>query len=110
VEKAKTISPVIRPARIEGFSEPLYVLFVHPYQVTSLRTTSAGLWRSIQDAAMQGGKVNDNPMITGALGIYNNVLLVENTRVPQGVRSDTGAAVANLRCSVCCDRLGSSRR
>jgi N4-gp56 family major capsid protein len=101
VEKAKTISPVIRPARIEGFSEPLYVLFVHPYQVTSLRTQDA-LWRTIQETAMSGGKVNDNPMITGALGIYNNVLLVENTRVPLGVRSDTGAAVANTRRAVLC--------
>jgi len=121
VERAKTLSPAIRPARIEGFDRPLYVCFIHPYQTTSLRTTAAsGLnWQGIQTAAMQGGKVNDNPIITGALGVYNDVLLIESTRVPLGVNSTTDAAVANTRRAIFCGaqsavmgwgRLGGSPR
>lgn len=103
VERAKTISPAIRPARIEGFDQPLYVCFVHPYQVSQLRTTAANnRWEEIMYAAMRGGKVNDNPLITGALGIYNGTLLVESNRVPNGINSSTGAAVTTSRRAIFC--------
>ena len=118
VERAKTLSPAIRPARIEGFDRPLYVCFIHPYQVSDLRTEGT-VWDDIQRAAMQGGKVNDNPIITGSLGVYNDVLLIESTRVPLGVNSSTDAAVANTRRAIFCGaqsavmgwgRLGGSPR
>lgn len=82
VEKAKTASPTIRPLKING--EDKYVCFLHPYQVTSLRTdaSTAGNWYDIQKAAMQGGDVSKNPIYTGALGEYNNTILFESTRVP----------------------------
>ncbi len=81
VEKAKTATPLIRPVRING--DDMYVLFLHPFQVTQLRTdASVGQWLDIQKAAMAGGKVSDNPIFTGALGVYNNVILHESTRVP----------------------------
>jgi N4-gp56 family major capsid protein len=99
VERAKTITPSIRPARVEGFNRPLYIMFIHPYQTTQLRDSSS-TWRDLQELAMQGGKVNDNPIITGALGIYNDVLLVENSRVPLGVNA--GVAVANTRRAIFC--------
>lgn len=101
VERAKTLSPAIRPARIPGFGRPLYVCFLHPYQVTQLRVADTR-WDDIQMAAMQGGKVNDNPLITGALGVYNDVLLIESTRVPLGVNSTTDAAVADTRRAIFC--------
>ena len=118
VETAKTLSPAIRPARIEGFGRPLYVCFIHPYQTTQLRAEGT-LWDDLQRAAMQGGKVDDNPLLTGALGVYNDVLLVESTRVPLGVNSSTQAAVANTRRAIFCGaqsavmgwgRLGGSPR
>ena len=118
VERAKTLSPAIRPARIEGFDRPLYVCFIHPYQVSDLRTEGT-VWDDIQRAAMQGGKVNDNPIITGSLGVYNDVLLIESTRVPLGVNSSTDAAVADTRRAIFCGaqsavmgwgRLGGSPR
>jgi N4-gp56 family major capsid protein len=63
--------------------EKKYVMFLHPYQVTDLRTnTSTGQWLDIQKAAMSGGKVGNNPIFTGALGEYNGVVLHQNTRVP----------------------------
>ena len=67
-----------------------YVMFLHPYQVTDLRTnTNTGQWIDIQKAAMTGGQVSDNPIFTGALGIYNGVILFESVRMP--------TVVANVR-------------
>lgn len=101
VEKAKTASPLIRPVMVGG--EPHYVMFIHPYQVTSLRTTtSTGQWQDIQKAAMSGGKVAENPIFTGALGKYNNVILHESTRITTGVHSTSSAAQTSTRRAVLC--------
>jgi N4-gp56 family major capsid protein len=83
VEKAKTLSPSIRPARIEGYNAPLYVCFIHPYQTTSLRASDTR-WDVLMRDAMQGGLINRNPLITGALGVWNGTLICESSRVPYG--------------------------
>ena len=101
IERAKTASPAIRPARIEGYGNPLYVCFIHPYHTSQLRTADTR-WDKIQMAAMQGGKVSDNPLISGTLGVYNDVLLVESTRVPTGVNSSTGAEIPTVRRAIFC--------
>ncbi len=65
VEVAKVGSNMVRPIRIGG--QPKYVLYLHPYQVTSLRTNSAsGQWLDIQKSAMAGGQITNNPIYTGA--------------------------------------------
>lgn len=40
VEKARTLSPAIRPVRVGG--KDFYVLFIHPYQVTDLSSSTKG--------------------------------------------------------------------
>jgi|DEB19_MinimDraft_3_1074340.scaffolds.fasta_scaffold35297_2 N4-gp56 family major capsid protein len=101
VEAAKTATPLIRPININGGKH--YVAFLHPYQVYDLRTsTSTGQWLDIQKAAMSGGKVGENPIFSGALGMYNNVILHESTRVTNGVHSSTGAAQTSTRRAVLC--------
>ncbi len=99
VEAAKLASPVVRPIKIAGKNH--WAMVLHPKQVTSLRTnTNAGQWLDIQKAAMQGGMIEDNPIATGMLGVYNGVMLYENTRVTQGVHSTTGAAISTVRRAV----------
>ena len=103
VEEAKTGSPPIRPVMVDG--KPYYVVFIHPYQVTDLRintSTTLITWHDIQRSAMEGGKVSDNPIFTGALGVYNGCVLHESSRVTQGVHSTTGAAVTDVRRAVLC--------
>lgn len=101
VEKAKTISPMIRPIRVGG--EDKYVMFLHPYQVYNLRTnTSSGQWLDITKAALSGGKESGNAIYNGALGEYNGVVLHEATRITQGVNSSTGAAISTVRRAVFC--------
>lgn len=93
--------PLVRPLRSGGNDQ--FVMFLHNDQVTSLRTnTSTGQWFDIQQAAMQGGKVSDNPIFTGALGMYNGVILHESPRVTQGVHSTAGTAVTSTRRAVLC--------
>jgi N4-gp56 family major capsid protein len=81
VEKAKLAKNALRPIKINGKSH--YVMFLHPYQVTSLRTnTASGQWQDIQKSALSGNGSSENPIFTGALGMYNNVVLHESTRIP----------------------------
>lgn len=96
VERAKTLTPAIRPVKANGKS--LYIAFLHPYQVTDLRTsTSTGQWLDIQKAAMTGGEIADNPIFDGSLGMYNGVLLHEDARVTQGYTPSTAAAITTVR-------------
>lgn len=99
VEMAKVGDNMVRPIRIGG--QPKYVMYLHPYQVTSLRTNSAsGQWLDIQKAAMMGGQITSNPIYTGALGEYNGVILRQSQDVTQGVNSSTGAAITTVRRAV----------
>ena len=101
VEIAKLASPMIRPVRVNG--EDMYVMFIHPSQTTSLRTsTTTGNWQDIQKAAMMGGQTTNNPIFKGSLGVYNNVILHESARITPGVHSALGTAVANTRRAVLC--------
>lgn len=106
-QKAETASiesdtgPLVRP--IKHMGGDYYVMFLHDYQVHDLRTnTSTGQWLDIQRAAMQGGDVKGNPIFSGALGIYNGVVLHKTSRVTTGVHSSTGAAQTSVRRAVLC--------
>jgi len=102
---AKTASPFIRPVRVDG--KDMYVMFVHPYQVRDMRTsTTTGQWLDIQKAAMQGGDTSGNPIFTGALGVYNNVILHESTRLPVG--TNAGTPIATVRRAVFCGAQAAS--
>lgn len=81
VAKAKTLTPAIRPVNVNG--QKMYPLFIHPFQTYQLRSnTSTGQWQDIQKAMLTGGVIGDNPLITGMLGTYNNVMMIEDSRVP----------------------------
>ena len=101
IEAAVTASPLIRPIKYQG--ENMYVAFLHPVQVTDMRiSTTTGQWLDIQKAAMTGGRVNDNPIFSGALGVYNNVVLHSSFRVPAAVNAGTSVAIASTRRAVLC--------
>lgn len=99
VERAKSLDPVdstvytgvpLRPVMIGG--SEYYAAVLHPAQVTNLRTsTNTGQWLDIQKSALQGGEMTDNPIFTGAIGVYNNIALHESARIPLGCDSTTAA-------------------
>lgn len=93
VYKAKTVSPLIRPVNLEG--ESYYCVVLHPRQAYDLRTnTGTGQWLDIAKAQLQGGKIKDNPLLTGALGIYNGCILYESIYMPRFTTGSGGAYVA----------------
>lgn len=99
-ERAQTSNPRVRPVKVDG--EDMYVVYLHPYQVTDLRTdaTTAGSWFDIQKAALQGGDRSKNPIFTGALGVYNGMVLRSSEDVVPGVNSTTNVEVPNVRRAV----------
>ena len=81
VERAKLSKNALRPVKVGG--KDFWVMILHPTQVTSMRTNAnVGQWTDIQKAAMTGGSVDNNPIFTGALGVYNGVILFESVRIP----------------------------
>ncbi|ACL06234.1 conserved hypothetical protein [Desulfatibacillum aliphaticivorans] len=71
----------IRPVNING--QDMYVVILHDYSVYDLRLDTANAstitWPEIQmNAALRGPK---NPIFTGALGIYNNMILHQSSRI-----------------------------
>lgn len=110
VEKAKTLEVPIRPIMING--EEKYVMFLHHYQVTDMRTNiSAGQWADLQKAAIQGGQITNNPIYTGALGEYNNVIFHASNRVPgfsagASLVADTGKIAVMCGAQACAMAFG----
>jgi N4-gp56 family major capsid protein len=77
-----------------------FVVFLHPYQVRDMRTsTQTGQWLDIQKAAASGGEKSKNAIFTGALGMYNNVIIHEWARLPLAIAT-AGTAVASTRRAV----------
>jgi len=73
VETAETVDPMIQPIMVDG--EKRYILLIHPYQATDLRTNaSTGQWLDIQKAAA-AAQGSGNAIFTGALGMYNGVVI-----------------------------------
>lgn len=100
VAVAKTQTARIRPARIDG--KEMYVCFLHPYQILKMRqdASTAGNFFDVQKAALQGGKISDNPIFTGASFIYNNVIVHEWSYLP--VVASTVTASTSYRRGVFC--------
>ena len=108
-EMAESGDSPLKPINIEGnyeaggtdISGGRYVAYLHPYQVTDLRTkTDTGQWLDIQKAAMNGGQVSKNLIYSDALGEYNNVILKKANHVTQGVDPSSGAAISTVRRAV----------
>lgn len=79
--KARSANPKVKPLRIGG--RDFYVMFIHPWQAFDLKTDATANqinWEMIQrDAQIQG---ENNPIFTGALGVYDGVILIEHDYVP----------------------------
>ena len=76
-EKARTAVPTIRPAMVEG--RQMYVMYLTPFQETALKRTTE--WQQLhRDSSPRGSR---NPLFTGALGIYNDVIIHSSDYLPR---------------------------
>jgi len=92
-QMAKLASPMIRPVRVGG--KEYYVVILHPYSATDLRQDP--VWNQAQrDANVRG---EDNPIFSGALGIYNGMVIHEHEYIYATTDGSGGANVArNILC------------
>lgn len=97
-ELARTATMPIRPINIDG--EEVFVAYLHPYQVTDLRTnTDTGQWMDFSKNAYMG-RGKENPIYNGSIGKYNGVILRESEDVTPGVNSSTSATISTVRRAV----------
>lgn len=92
-ELAKLASPMIRPLRIGG--KEYYVIILHPYSATALRQDP--VWAQAQrDANVRS---EENPIFSGAMGIYNGCIIHEHEYIYRTNDGSGGAYVArNILC------------
>jgi len=98
--KAESSLFPIRPIVVNG--EPFYVLFAHPFAINDLKNvTGEGTWQHIQLQIMSSGTdyVKNNPLFTGAIGMYNRVIIHKDMHVPFGDTTQINA-VAKLGTSL----------
>jgi len=76
-EMAETAASPLRPINVMGvdggrdISGGKYVMYLHPYQVTDLRTDAGtGQWLDIQKAALSASNDSKNPIYTDAYSIH----------------------------------------
>ena len=70
--------PRVRPIRVNG--QDHYVMFLHPWQAADLKTAASSVWAQAQREAQTRGA--DNPIFTGSLGVWDNVILHVSDFVP----------------------------
>jgi len=75
VARAKLLDPKFRPIRVGG--KDYYLLLVHPESAHVLKNDSD--WMNAQQHAMPRG--SDNPLFTGALGMWDGVVLHEHDQI-----------------------------
>lgn len=99
---AKAQTPRIRPVNVEG--KKYWVCFLHPYAIRQLRTDSstAGNFFDVSKAMLQGGKISDNPIITGAEFIYNSTIVHEWPYLPTIAGTPNSGVAANFRRGAVC--------
>ncbi len=104
VTLARTGAIPIRPIVIDGAER--YVMFIHEYSLYQLRidaTNNFGPgWEQIQIAAMQGGQISNNPIFTGAVGMYNNTIIHASSRVPEVQTTAAAATRSDHRRNIFC--------
>jgi len=82
--------PVLKGVEVAG------MLFSHPTQVRDLKNNfTAGEWGNIFGMALQGGQVTGNPIFTGAIGIYENVVIHSDANVPWGDSTQNQMMLSN---------------
>lgn len=93
-------NPRIRPIKLNG--KMYYVVFLHPYQIYQLRAdaSTAGNFFDVQKAQLQGGKISDNPILTGAEFVYNQCIVHEWNYIPNVASTVTN--YTNYRRGVLC--------
>ena len=83
----------IEPVKMDDDGNEYFVLVAHPYTIMSLKRDDTKWAQAQREAQVRG---DDNPLFTGAVGIWDGVIIRSSNRVPRSNNANTPAiAVAN---------------
>jgi len=78
----------IEPLRIDQDANEYFGLVCHPYTIMNLKRDDTKWAQAQRDAQLRGG---DNPVFTGAAGIWDGVIIYSSNRVPRSANANTPA-------------------
>jgi hypothetical protein len=90
----KLLRPRIRPCKTPRGDR--YCVFLSSEQVYSLRHSDS-VWFATMQNALKGGKIDDNPLFTNALGEWSNFVFFESDWIPPALRTDNGKIAGQTR-------------
>lgn len=90
----KLLNPKIRPVKTPR--GPRYCCFLSPEQVHDLRSSDSQWFATMQNA-IAGGRIEDNPLLTNALGEWSGFLFFESPWVPPGINVASSIIQDNTR-------------
>lgn len=94
ITRMKLMRPKMRPAKFAGTTG--FVCFLSSEHVRDLRKTDSD-WFGVMKAAMQGGRIEDNPIFNTTLGKWNGVYFFESDNLPPGFNTGGTAFKDNTR-------------
>ncbi len=83
----------IEPIRIDGDGNEYFALVAHPYSVMDLKLYDTNWAQAQRDAQMRGA---DNPLFTGAAGMWDGVIIYSSNRVPRYNNDDPIMVADNI--------------
>jgi hypothetical protein len=90
----KLVRPKIRPAQTPR--GPRYCVFLSPEQVHDLQKSDS-VWFATMQNALAGGRVDDNPLLTNALGEWRGFIFFESDWVPPGMNLERGSSPTAIK-------------
>jgi len=92
--QVKLLRPKLRPAQTP--LGPRFCVFLSPEQVYSLHKSDSEWFQTMQNA-LKGGVVDDNPLLSNALGQSRGFLFFESDLIPPGVNAGVDGIQGNTR-------------
>jgi N4-gp56 family major capsid protein len=99
---AQLTEPVVKPVMVGG--KPFYVMLISPLQAKALKADTA--WIAAQQNA--GPRDNTNPLFSGALGIWDGVVIHEWEKIEQRYGSGDLVATATTTITMTATTPGTS--
>lgn len=83
----------IEPIRIDEDGNEYFVLVAHPYAIMSLKRDDTKWAQAQREAQVRGA---DNPLFTGAVGMWDGVIIKSSNRVPRSNNDDPIMVADNI--------------
>ena len=87
----------MRPIKVEGADR--FIQVMHPNQTRRLQD-EAGSWFESMQSVLQGGTISTNPLFTGALGVWKDLIFYESAYITHGVDTTDTSPETDVKRSI----------